>query len=327
MKGPRRVGIAGLGVIAPYHIAAVQRFASEFRLDAACDPDPSTHSRVVCPAFCSIEQMVAAIPLDVVVVATPPATHATLGTAALAIGLDVLLEKPPTLTYTDYAALESVASQTGALLYAAFHFAFGREIVWFLEHRAAAEDSLGSLSGVKAGFFDPYLAGSEVERRALHLNGSWADSGPNALSVLGRLVPTFSTIERHATYLPSYGHDVNAECTLSFTNHDGSGGLAVVTTNWGLGLKQKSTLLAYDGGNGSLRLDHSREQVVLTTPNGDRRILFQTDSPQSHMQAHYDGMYRDFARSLRERTDNHRYTRRVLDALWSSPSHQNELTE
>src|SRR5689334_8889793 len=96
-----RVGILGTGGIAGTHIGAYQQFSGKCRLVALCDLVPAkaearkaefglTEARI----YDSAEAMLAAEELDLVSIATPPATHAELTIAALRAGVNVLVEKP-----------------------------------------------------------------------------------------------------------------------------------------------------------------------------------------------------------------------------------------
>ena len=320
MKHPTRVGIAGLGQIAPYHLRSIEGRPDLFTLAAACDPVAATRDPLRVPVHDDVTAMLDGAEVDAVVVATPPSMHATIASEALSRGIDVLLEKPPTLSRAEFADLELAADATGALLWSAFHFASARELRWFEDHRAEIEAELGPPCAAKAGFYDPYVKEGLVEAHAAGLHGSWADSGPNALSVLASLVGTYSPVLRRVTLMSGYDHDVAAECTLGFEGRYGSCGQAVITTNWCLGISHKSTLLAYASSCCLVHIDHSLESVSLRDRHGSWRVLFSTASPEHHLQAHYDGVYSEFSKAIATRADNRAATRRLLDALWGEPS-------
>lgn len=91
----------GAGVIAGHHAAAAQGLAGGDLDLAVADPNPAALANFVqhhpaARTFASATDMLAepAQPNDIVVVATPPATHHTLALAALHSGRHVLCEKP-----------------------------------------------------------------------------------------------------------------------------------------------------------------------------------------------------------------------------------------
>jgi predicted dehydrogenase len=99
-----RIGIAGCGRITERgHIPAALA-TPEVTVAALADPDPDRlrHCRELCgrgaeeaAAFVDTPSMLAAEPLDLLVVATPVATHVDLAEAAAAAGVRTLIEKPP----------------------------------------------------------------------------------------------------------------------------------------------------------------------------------------------------------------------------------------
>jgi predicted dehydrogenase len=118
-----RVGILGTGGIAGTHIGAYQQFSGECRLVALCDLVPAkaearkaefglTEARI----YDSAEAMLAAEELDLVSIATPPATHAELTIAALRAGVNVLVEKPMAPSLQECDAMLAAAAESGRML-------------------------------------------------------------------------------------------------------------------------------------------------------------------------------------------------------------------
>lgn len=64
-------------------------------------------------AFGSYEEALASADVDVVLVATPPASHRELTLAALEAGKDVIVEKPPFLHSADFAPVREAAARAG----------------------------------------------------------------------------------------------------------------------------------------------------------------------------------------------------------------------
>ncbi|MEJ3743055.1 Gfo/Idh/MocA family oxidoreductase [Actinomycetes bacterium KLBMP 9797] len=66
-----------------------------------------------CDLFTDHREMLRTARPDVVIICTPPATHAPFATDALRAGADVLLEKPPVLSLDEHRALAGVLAETG----------------------------------------------------------------------------------------------------------------------------------------------------------------------------------------------------------------------
>ncbi|MCW1987114.1 UNVERIFIED_ORG: D-galactose 1-dehydrogenase/L-arabinose 1- dehydrogenase [Sphingomonas sp. R1F5B] len=117
---PIRLGLVGLGKIAcDQHLPAI---ASNSRFDLVAVADP-VHRLDGVRGYAGLAEMLAgeAGKLDAVALCTPPAVRVPLARAAIAAGLDVLLEKPPAAAPTQAQALEQLAARAGVTLYAAWH--------------------------------------------------------------------------------------------------------------------------------------------------------------------------------------------------------------
>lgn len=317
---PTRIGLAGLGHVAPYHVKAIEA-ESSLRLVAACDIDPMTHHSVGVPVYADVDALLREERPDAMVVAVPPAHHEAVASAALERGVDVLVEKPTVLSLDSFDRLAAMADRAGAIFYASFHFAFGREVVWFLDRRKTIEGETGPVTAIRCCFYDPYVTGGRVADRAQHLYGSWADSGSNALSVLAALVDDYAVVDARLTSLAGYDRDVAAEYSLSFRG-SGSKGMAVITTSWCTGENRKRTLLHHALTGTWIELDHNRERVVTWRDAGTREVIFEGRAPTDHLLAHYRGVYRDFVKAREQRVDNRERARRLTASLWESPEYQ-----
>jgi len=125
-----RVAVVGVHGYGTAHIlnALDLQDRGVLRLVALVDPEPGPIVRdgVTLPEsrlpvrLRSIDQLLGRIPVDIVVVATPLHTHATLAIAALRAGADVLLEKPPVTQLSTLAAVDAVVRETGGLVQVGF---------------------------------------------------------------------------------------------------------------------------------------------------------------------------------------------------------------
>lgn len=115
---PVGVGIVGLGRAGLYHFERIG-LREEAQVVAVFDSDPAARDfassrNVDHPA--NWEQFLERPEVEVVIVATPPATHADLTIAALRAGRHVIVETPLALTATDADAMIAAARASGRSL-------------------------------------------------------------------------------------------------------------------------------------------------------------------------------------------------------------------
>ncbi|MEN5072806.1 Gfo/Idh/MocA family oxidoreductase [Isoptericola cucumis] len=118
-----RIGIVGTGGIARAHADAYQRFGQECAVVALCDTAPGRAAALRAErglddarVYTDAAEMLRAEDLDLVSVATPPSTHATLAVTALRAGADVLVEKPMAPSLEECDAMIAAARESGRLL-------------------------------------------------------------------------------------------------------------------------------------------------------------------------------------------------------------------
>jgi len=133
MKPCLKVGIIGGGWVATARYLPAFKRDRRARVTALLDTNADVARRVarrhrVAGVFTDIEKFLA-LPLDAVVITTPPTTHAALARAALEAGKHVLLEKPMTLTADEGKELDLLAQSRGKLLCPAYSFLFSRSLV------------------------------------------------------------------------------------------------------------------------------------------------------------------------------------------------------
>jgi predicted dehydrogenase len=124
------LGLVGCGVMGRRHALGMQRLQQvgrlTFDLAAVCDVVPESAARLADEAeaglgrrpqaFSDVEAMLRAVRLDGLIVTTTPETHTAVALAAFAAGVDVLAEKPVTLTVADGLRLVRAAREAGRTL-------------------------------------------------------------------------------------------------------------------------------------------------------------------------------------------------------------------
>lgn len=108
-----RVGLVGCGRIAERGYVPALARAEGLELTAVADPVPERCGRAApgAPSFRNAEELLAAEAADVVVLATPAASHLQDARLAAAAGIPVLVEKPPAPTAEEAAELAALDPQ------------------------------------------------------------------------------------------------------------------------------------------------------------------------------------------------------------------------
>jgi predicted dehydrogenase len=117
---PVRIGLIGLGNVASAYVAQAERLAVKGRVElrAACGraAKRSVAKEMGIPLFFEKAEDLAASPeVDLVVLLTPPKTHAALARMALEAGKHVLVEKPFATTLEDAAGVLAVVRKSRGL--------------------------------------------------------------------------------------------------------------------------------------------------------------------------------------------------------------------
>lgn len=130
MTMPIALGLVGCGGMGRRHVRGMQRLKAagrlSFDLAAVCDvlPDNARAAADLAlellgrrpQAFGDFESLLKSRSVDAILVTTTPETHADIGVAAFAAGLDVMVEKPITLTVVDGLRLVAAARDAGRKL-------------------------------------------------------------------------------------------------------------------------------------------------------------------------------------------------------------------
>lgn len=180
-----RIAIIGFGKIArDQHLPAI---AADPRFELAGLVGPRLDALPGMRVFRSLGALIEATPgaLDAVAICTPPRVRYAIAREALAAGLHVLLEKPPTATLGEIEHLESLARKARRSLFTA----------WHAQHNPAVAAAAEALSGkVVSALEIDWLE----DVRKWHPGQEWIwapggfgvfDPGINALSIATRILP------------------------------------------------------------------------------------------------------------------------------------------
>ncbi|MFF1815947.1 Gfo/Idh/MocA family protein [Kribbella sp. NPDC058245] len=143
-----RVAVAGVHGHGATHVQNVLRLPDRARLVAIADPRPPADLPSGVEVFDSLDKLLTATIVDVVVISTPIQTHVPLAAMALRAGADVLLEKPPTASLAEFEQLSAVIAETGRACQVGFQ-AQASEATLHLA-KIMAEGKLGEIRGISA---------------------------------------------------------------------------------------------------------------------------------------------------------------------------------
>ncbi|WP_436530875.1 Gfo/Idh/MocA family protein [Actinoplanes sp. HUAS TT8] len=114
-----RAAIVGTGAIAAAHASALRKHASRVDLVAVADLVPERAAAFAetwgpLATYRDLSELLR-VPLDLVHLCTPPATHATLIAECLRAGVGVLVEKPPVLSLQEIDAISDRSGRVGTI--------------------------------------------------------------------------------------------------------------------------------------------------------------------------------------------------------------------
>jgi len=281
-----RIALVGVHGFGERHLANLARLEKTGALElvAVADPVPPQAGVLAdsVAVFPNLDALLAARPgVDVVIIATPIQTHAPLAIAALEAGMDVYVEKPPVASLAQFEQVLAAAKDSGRLVQVGFQ-SLGSLALPAIRGMVAA-GGIGTVLGISA-------TGQWLRTKAYFKRSRWA--GKRSLDGTDVVdgVATNALAHAVATGLSLAGAHTLAdvasvETDLYRANDTESDDTSVlrVRTVQGTTLLCALTLCAPDqldptvtvhGTLGDITLSYTRDEVVITTPDGERRETY-----------------------------------------------------
>lgn len=278
-----RVALVGVHGFGERHLANLARLekAGVLELVAVADPNPPHPGTLAgsVAVFPDLAALLAARPgADVVIIATPIQTHAPLAAAALGAGMDVYVEKPPVASLAQFEQVAAAAKNSGRLVQVGFQ-SLGSHALPAIREMVDA-GNIGTILGISA-------SGQWLRTKAYFKRSRWA--GKRSLDGMDVVdgVATNALAHAVATGLHLAGARTAADVAsvdtdlyrANSTESDDTSIIRVRTTQ-GTTLLCALTLCAPEqldptvtvhGTLGDITLSYTKDEVVITSPDGERR--------------------------------------------------------
>lgn len=281
----KRVCLVGLGVITKHYLRGLEN-SKQLQLVAVCDCNENALARPLYgdyPFYTDHKVMIEEEKPDLLLIATPPATHYGIAEYALLHGVGVILEKPATLTLSDLEKLLSLADREGVFFTTMFHWQTGEEILRFKE-RFSCED----ISSIEVCINDHYSTdGLSIKEDRVPLGGAWVDSGVNALSMINTLVPfdTYQIVDVSVQKCTKSGLPIFARVQLDIALGDKHVAV-VISIDWRKENSAKYSLLKTAEGR-EILIEHTEQKIV-----AEGGAILLDDMPR--LQRHYYNYFTRF---------------------------------
>jgi len=260
VNSPRKVAIVGCGAISRAHATAIEALP-QVELVALVDTDPAAlakaESELGAPGFATVADLIAAGGADAACICTPPALHDGIAEVLLAAGLDVLCEKPLSVSAAVAQAMIASAADVNRALSVSDKFRHVGDLI-----EAGERLRLGEI-GSPIHFAVCFCAPVGVRDRwpsdaALSGGGVLMDNGPHAFDVLSHVLD--APIEDLAAVFakPSLAPPVEDTALLHFRTESGSTGR--IELSWVYFTKDLDYLVI-QGTEGTIRIGWTGGQL------------------------------------------------------------------
>ena len=256
----KKVGIVGIGAIAPLHIHALQ--ACGENIVALCDTDVNRCKGAIdefglsAKIYEDYAEMLEKEALDVVHICTPHYLHAPMSIAALNKGVNVLCEKPLAITQTQLDELEAAVKNSSAFLGVCHQNRFKASLLYVKELIGNREVRAASAALVWERNEEYYASGE--------WRGKWVTEGGGVM--INQAIHSLDVLQ----WLCGMPQTVKAEVA----NHSLKGVIEVEDTAYGVfGLKNGGNFIINATNAGKYAFPISYMQKVMALQMMRRRLI------------------------------------------------------
>jgi predicted dehydrogenase len=159
------VAIVGCGIIAQTHLYALKKLNS-FKVVAVCDSDEkkaieTSKKWKISHYYTDFLKMLSNEDISIISVLTPPSSHAFLAVEAIKHGINVVVEKPLTMTTREADSIINALRGSGAKMTVVYHWLFYKpmlESISFVREQGIGEVLSVDMKSVEDGRFDVMTA-------------------------------------------------------------------------------------------------------------------------------------------------------------------------
>lgn len=309
-----KIGIIGLGEISRHQIEALKLLRDKYKIVALCDlkrRNAESYSDSISQIFGSYpkiydtsEQFISDNEIETVLISTPPSSHFQLTCDCLENHKNVILEKPAVLKLEELDFMYKKADENGRYLYIAYHAAFGMEMIWWEKNHKKL--NLGKIRKIKCRFYDTYMVQNEIMESRKVLGGSFLDSGVNALSICSELI-SLNDFELEGVRKKETKENIEYSDTHIFND---SKCKIVINTSWERNLNSKSSCLEFTDNDITVKIEHTKQSVILMTNNNAEVIYEYSELPRLTVQ--YLNVFKDFLERRENREQTYQIHRLLL---------------
>lgn len=297
-----RIALVGVHGFGERHLANLARLEASgaVELVAVADPHPPQDGKLgpSVAVFATLDQLLASGPApDVVILATPIQTHAPLALAALAAGCDVYVEKPPVASMAQFQEMAAAADASGKLVQVGFQ-SLGSQALPAIR-TSIDSGEIGDVLGLSA-------QGMWLRTKGYFKRSRWAGKRSLEGTDVVDGVATNALAHAVATGLHMAGaHTVtdvaSVETDLYRANTTESDDTSVIRVRTAAGQtllcaltlcapEQQNPSVTVHGTRGDIMFFYTEDEVVTTTPAGERRETFgRTDLLENLLEARSTG--------------------------------------
>lgn len=217
-----KVALAGAGYIAEIHAQAIRNH-SDADLVAVVEKFPEQAGQFakkhrINGVFQTVEEMITDGSVDALVIGTPNFLHASQATAALDVGIHVMVEKPMAMNTAEALTMQAAAAKSGAQLMVAHCWRFDEEVLWLM----ARTEKLGQIIRTKGiGVHSNWGPTGWFTQKRLAGGGALADMGIHAIDtarfLLGDPEP-ISVYAKIGTYYSDFDVDDTGTILVNWDN-------------------------------------------------------------------------------------------------------------
>ena len=241
-------------------------------------------------AFGSYEAAMHDPRVQVVLIATPPATHLDLTLAALEAGRHVILEKPPLLHSADFDVVEAAAVQAGRQVMVAENYFYKPLAEALRDVLASGEIGEPQILSVRA--LKEQQTGDWRDQMEMAGGGALYEGGIHWVNFMASLG---LEVERVHGFRPGPKDDGRPERTMVSVFEYGGGAVGTLYHSWEIGSPLKGLRMsAIFGTEGAVTFESNGLGMVV---RGKRRRL---RLPDPRDMLGYRAMFADFLAALRE---------------------------